>query len=225
VENITAHNGGDCSEYGMEGILRAIRLSEDKSHIIVLTDADCKDCDKMKRVIRNAKDIRTPIHFFFGKSDCLDKFIEYKTVQEKTGGVYVNSIKAFHSLCEFIAKLNKSNQNVHKPKRRACSSSTLSSYKHQTFNISIFAINFELIVKSSTSVRVCDPMRYRVKLHKISNDVSGYISNKQPKNGTWSIYTKNENSQFSITERDILDFSVDYYQDGYCSIIIPPAGR
>jgi len=89
-----------------------------------------------------------------------------------------------------------------------------------TFNFSAFTIKFELIVnENSTSVKILDPSGYSVKIHHISDDLSGYISNEQPKNGSWNICTIDENSQFTITKKDILDFTVDYYKDGHYSAV------
>jgi len=223
IEAIDAQDGGDCPELGMEGILRALRLSYEDSHVIVLTDAGCKDCYKKDDVVSIAKDLNVKIHLFFSYSECGNNYAEYKDVQEKTGGIFVSTIEGFSSLTNFIAGLRSE-----KPKiigRRSVDSSLTSSHKCQTFNVSAFTIKFELIVNESTiSVKILDPLGYNVKISYISDDLSGYISNEQPRNGSWNICTIDENSQFTLTKKDIIDFGVDYYQDGYYSAATPIAG-
>ena len=51
MEALYPHGGGDCPELGMEGILRALRLSNENSHVIVLTDASCLDCGKKLKLL------------------------------------------------------------------------------------------------------------------------------------------------------------------------------
>jgi len=220
VEALNTHDGGDCPELGMEGILRALVLSYENSHVIVLTDASCKDCEKKDDVVKFATQLNVRIHFFFsGEYGCGDSFAGYKYVQNATRGISVNTIESFTSLSLFIAEL-RSKRSI-----RSIDSFLTSSHKCQTFNISAFAIKFELVVnESSTSVKILDPLGYNVKIHHISDNLSGYISNKQPRNGSWSICTIDEYSQFTITKKDILDFAVDYYKDGHYSAFIPIAG-
>jgi len=221
VEAIYAHDGGDCPELGMEGILMALKLSFENSHVIVLTDAGCKDCENKDEVVSTAMDLNVKIYFFFSASGYGD-FAENKYVQEKTGGIFVSTIESFRSLSPFISDLRS---EVSSRIIRSVDSSLTSSHKCQTFNVSTFTTKFELIVnENSTSVKILDPLGYNVKIRQISDDLSGYISNEQPRNGSWNICTIDENSQFTITKKDIKDFGVDYCQDGYCSASIPIAG-
>ena len=220
IEAIHAHDGGDCAELGMEGILRALELSNEKSHVIVLTDASCLDCEKKDQVIAIARAKNVKIHFFFSGSGCDDDddFRDYIDVHHATGGVSVDTIESFDSLTLFITEL-RSNRT------RSVRSTLSSSYKCQTFNVSVFTIKFELIInQNSTFAKIYDPLGYVVKSQHISDNLSGYISNKGPRNGNWKICTVDETSKYTLTRRDILDFSVDYYQDGHYSSAIPTAG-
>ena len=222
VEAIMAYGGGDCPEQGMEGILRALDLSNDSSHVIVLTDASCKDCNKKDQVISTAKNQNIKIHFFFSGPGCKgNDFPDYKDIQHFTGGVSVSTIESFNSLTLFITELEKeeSQRSI-----RSIDSTLSSSYKCQTFDISVFTIKLELIInQNSTFAKIYDPLGYNVKSQHISDELSGYISN-EPRNGSWRICTVDETSRFTITRRDILDFYVDYYQDGHYSSAIPAAG-
>ena len=223
VEAITAHAGGDCPELGMEGIIRALNLAFDHSQVIVLTDAGCKDYAKKGQVVELARAKKTKIHFFFSGSGCSADFEHYKDVQHSTGGVSVDTIESFQSLSLFIAELDPE-----EPSKRSILSinSSLSSLHNcQTFNISTFTTKFELVInQNSTSVEIYDPLGYSVKNQRISDDLTGYVSKKQPRNGSWRICTVDEASEFTISKNDILDFSVDYYQDGHYSTAIPTSG-
>ena len=106
MEAIYAHDGGDCPELGMEGILRTLSLSNENSHIIVLTDASCLDCENKDQVIKTALVLNVKIHFFFSGGGCDDNFQDYREVQSATGGIHVTSTESFSSLSLFITELD-----------------------------------------------------------------------------------------------------------------------
>ena len=226
MEALNPHSGGDCPENGMEGILRALRLSTEDSHVIVLTDASCLDCHKKDKVIRIALSLNVKIHFFFSGPGCdRDGFPHYKQVQMATKGVHVTSIESFTSLSRFISELRLQEGSS---KRSVFSEiPPLFSQKCQTFNISVFTTKFELIVnENSANTKLYNPLGHIVKNEHISDDLSGYISTGHPKYGSWRICTvdKKAASEFTLTKRDILDYSVTFNQDGHYSSAIPMAG-
>ena len=223
VEALYPDGGGDCPELGMEGIRRALHLTNEDSHIIVLTDASCLDCQRKDDVIKLVEKLRTKIHFFFSGSGCGgDGFPHYEEIRNVTGGVRVTSIDAFNSLSTFITNLQitptASKRSIH-------SVNSSLSLKCQTFNVSVFTIKFELIInQNSTYARIYDPLGYNVETKHISDEFSGYNSNEKPRNGSWKICTVDEVSKFSVTKKDILDLSIDFYQDGHYSSAIPMGG-
>ena len=222
VEALYPHGGGDCPELGMEGILRALDESVENSHIIVLTDASCLDCDKKTQVITNAQSLNVKIHFFYSGFGCGDDFADYREVQRETEGVHVTSIESFNSLTLFITELNSAES-----KRSIRSTDLYSSHTCQTFNISVFTIKFKLVInQNSASTKIYNPMGQSTESQHISDDFSGYISNIDPRSGSWRICNVDEKtpSKFTLTKKDTLDFSVDYYQDGHYSSAIPMAG-
>ena len=223
VEAITAHDGGDCPELGMEGISRALALSNQNSHVIVLTDASCKDCHRKEEIIRTALSLDIKVHFFFSNDvGCGDGFIDYKDVQITTGGVSVNTIESFSSLSLFITRLDAEES---KRSTAFLDDDTFSSYKCQTFNISTFTIKFDLFINQNSKYAIIyDPLGYNIRSRHISDDLSGYVSDERPRNGSWRVCTADEPSKFTLTKKDILDFSVDYYQDGHYSSAVPTAG-
>ena len=223
VEAIRAYGGGDCQELGMEGILMALGLSHANSHVMVLTDAGCKDYEKKDEVISAALNLQAKVHFFFSRSECRGDFPHYREVQRAPGGVSVNTIKIFDRLTLFITERSQggSKRSVH-----SIDSYLSLSHKCQIFKISVFAIKFELFVnQNSKFIKMYDPLGYSFTSQHISDELSGYISNGKPSNGSWRICSVNETSKFTITKRDILDFSVDYYQGGHYSSAIPKAGN
>ena len=78
--------------------------------------------------------------------------------------------------------------------------------------------------KISKFTKINDPLGYSIKAQHINDDLSGYDSDGQPRNGSWIVCTVDDSPIFTITKRDLLDFAVDYYQDGYYSSAIPTAG-
>ena len=225
VEAITADGGGDCPELGMEGISRALAESKNYSHIIVLTDASCKDCHKKDEIIATALLLNVKIHFFFSNDyGCGDYFMDYKDVQMATGGASVNTIDSdsFSSLYLFIAELGEEES---KRSTVFVDDDSFSSYNCQTFDISIFTIKFDLVVKQNSKYTIIyDPLGYNIRSRHISDDLSGYVSDERPRNGSWRVCTADETSKYTLTKKDILDLSVDYYQDGQYSSAVPTAG-
>ena len=131
----------------MEGILRAINESGEDSNIIVLTDASCKDCEKRHEVVDRANRKNVKIHFFFSGDGCwLDNFPHYTYVQQRTEGINVTSIESFKSLARFISKLR---QDGSPTRKRSVQSIDFAVKKCQTFNVSIFTVKFQLIVKQN----------------------------------------------------------------------------
>ena len=209
----------------MEGILRALRTLNNNhgSNIIVMTDASCKDIEKRDEVVTRAKELQIKIHFFFSGHGCrLDNFPHYTDVQLATGGINVTSIESFKSLSLFISGLK---QEVPTPGKRSIQIIDSSLEKCQTFNVSIFTISFKLIVKKGSEfTNIYDPLGYNVKGQHINDYLSGYDSDGQPRPGNWTVCTDDDSPIFTVTKKDLLDFAVDYYQDGHYSSSIPTAG-
>ena len=209
----------------MEGILRALRTLKNNqgSNIIVLTDASCKDCEKRHEVVRQAKLSKIKIHFFFSGHGCgLDNFPNYTYVQFATEGINVTSIESFKSLSLFISGLK---QEARTPGKQSIQTMDSSLEKCQTFNVSVFTVNFKLIVKKSSEfTNIYDPLGYNIKGQHINDDLSGYDSDRQPRPGNWTVCTVDDSPTFTVTKKDLLDFAVDYYQDGHYSSSIPTAG-
>ncbi|XP_052083724.1 von Willebrand factor A domain-containing protein 7-like [Mytilus californianus] len=61
IANIRVDGGGDCPEYAAAGILKAIELSKPRSTVIVFTDADAKDADRLQEVTDAALAKNIPI--------------------------------------------------------------------------------------------------------------------------------------------------------------------
>ena len=207
----------------MEGIIQALQKSLPGSNVIVLTDASCKDYEKTEIVTTVAQDLNIKIHFFFSGPGCsFDNFPHYTHVQQATEGIIVDSIESFRSLSLFISGLK---QEAPAPGKRSIQIIDFSLGKCQTFNISIFTVNFKLTVNQNNEfTKIYDPLGYNVKGQHISDNLSGYVSDEQPRNGCWTVCTVNESLIFTVTKKDLLDFAVDYYQDGHYSSAIPTAG-
>ena len=112
VEALHAHGGGDCPELGMEGISRALVPSRENSHVIVLTDASCKDDVKKNDVIKVAKLLQTKVHFFSVVRDV--KMMIFHTIERFNvlqAVFLLTQLKVLIVLHCLLLSLTKKNQN------------------------------------------------------------------------------------------------------------------
>ena len=106
VNALRAHDGGDCPELGMTGILNALCLANPVSNVIVLTDASPKDEDKKEEVIAEAIRKENSIHFFLSHAGC-GNFTPYLDVARETHGVVVNQIDDFEAFAKFADEVHR----------------------------------------------------------------------------------------------------------------------
>ena len=85
---LRAHDGGDCPELGMTGILNTLIISlvNPVSNVIMLTNASPKDVDKKEEVIAEAIRKENSIHF--SKSCWLGDFTPYLDVARERYVLY-----------------------------------------------------------------------------------------------------------------------------------------
>ena len=89
VDNIYAHGGGDCPEMAMQGLRKAIELSDPGSFIFFFSDASAKDYDLHPNVTQEAK--KKDIMIFFVLTGCCSdctsvKFNAYRNITSGTSG-------------------------------------------------------------------------------------------------------------------------------------------
>ncbi|KAJ8306667.1 hypothetical protein KUTeg_015708 [Tegillarca granosa] len=90
LENLIVQGGGDCPEFALSGMAKAILLSRYQSNIYVFTDANPKDGERASEILRLATDKRIVISFLLtgtcwsrkrrsnGSSKRLNSFTKYE---------------------------------------------------------------------------------------------------------------------------------------------------
>lgn len=110
VNNLTAHDGGDCPEFGMIGLLLALDLLRELhpiaaslSQIILVTDASAINDYLYTDVISNATVLGVIVHELLSGSGCSAVgFGNYRTIANATGGIQVDNLDDFDVITRFV---------------------------------------------------------------------------------------------------------------------------
>ncbi|XP_076080108.1 von Willebrand factor A domain-containing protein 7-like [Mytilus galloprovincialis] len=100
LDNITVNGGGDCPEYAMSGLQKAVELCKDKSTIFFYTDAPAKDASEHQTVIDAVNRKQIDLRLFLQEPLCTGRIkgasgdrikrdvgsYAYSLVTEGTGG-------------------------------------------------------------------------------------------------------------------------------------------
>ncbi|XP_065907794.1 cell adhesion molecule DSCAM-like isoform X2 [Dysidea avara] len=217
VNNITAHGGGDCPEYGMTGIINALSLSDSDSNVIVLTDAGAKDAYRQGEVITRANELRVSVHFFLSGSGCGD-FTPYIGVANATNGIVVNQIDDFEAFAEFADKVGRFTfESLDEGSRKKRQTSNICV----TFTVSIFIKSLSILFSSSSfTVYITSPSGV-VETVSSTGTIATYTK-EDPEFGDYNMCSVTL-FEYSISTTFDLDFFVEYHYNG--SIVLePPAG-
>ena len=210
TSNLQASGGGDCPEYGMVGILKALELldgiqnprvrKQGKHNVVVLTDASAKDNDDYQSVINKAKEIGVTVHFFYSGNGCDDGFGNYDSIKQATGGVSVDQIDAAHfqQFADFIRS------SSFKKRKRDVPSSC------QSFNISHFVTKFSGLFETAQNViTITKPNGHSENVATFSNSFYIYtVDNPQP--GLWKGCVSSGTLTLTLTTAIDLEFNIEY---------------
>ena len=219
VNALEAHDGGDCSELGMTGILNALSLANLDSNVVVLTDAAPKDTERLDEVIAKATELRNSIHFFLSY-DCGD-LTPYLNVAKETYGIVVHEIDDFEAFAEFANKVGKfKTKYLHddsdKKKRQLENCADISTSVF-TKSVDIF---FSFISTGSV-ITVTNPLGIIENIIPHGNTA---IYNKSPVAGKYKFCSTNT-FEYSFSIPSNLDFFVEYVDDNVSSTSLPPPGK
>lgn len=219
VDALYAHDGGDCAELGMTGILNALSLANPDSNVIVLTDAAPKDVEKMDKVIKKATKLRNSVHFFLSHP-CND-YSPYLVVANKTYGVIVNQIDEFEAFAEFADKVGKfKTMNLadvsSKNKRQAVESCAEISTSVFTKSVDIFFSS----ISSESVITVTSPLG---KTEEIFPHGGTAVYSSSPVAGKYEICSSKV-FQYSFSVPSNLEFFVEYVDDNVSSTSLPAPG-
>ena len=190
IAGLYAHGGGDCPEYGITGIVRALELfyntsyssSMDKHNIIVLTDAGAKEeytsTDLSSLIFLLAKSPVKFNFFFSGPNGCGNSYPSYRSIAGLTqvGGIVVEEINE-NGLDQFIKFVTLTGTSPTNEKR--------SAFICETFDIPALVNSFQVLIESNqTEVTVITPDNETITLPTIGNSFVVY-SNAAPQYGSW----------------------------------------
>lgn len=219
VDALEAHDGGDCAELGMTGILNALSLVNPDSNVVVLTDAAPKDIEKMHQVIAKATELRNSVHFFLSPG-CGDRR-PYLDVADKTYGVVVHQIDDFEAFAEFADKVGR-----FKTKH---SSSDGGKRKRQTFencaniSTSVFTKSVDIFFSSISTGSVITITNPLGVVEEIASNGSTATYSTNPVAGAYQVCSTST-FEYSFSIPSNLDFFVEYVDDNISSALLPTPG-
>ena len=207
INALHAHDGGDCPELGMTGILNALSLANPVSNVIVLTDASPKDEDKKEQVISEAIRKENSIHFFLSRDGC-GNFTPYMDVANKTYGVVVKRIDDFESFVEFAEEVRRFTTEYlgdgsGKKKRQTsknCVDFTASVFT-KSINILFSSVSNGSVITITTPEGLVDRIEPR-------GTIATY-SKRNPPAGVYKICSTTT-FDYSLSTNSDLDFFVEY---------------
>ena len=207
VNALRAHDGGDCPELGMTGILNALSLANPVSNVIVLTDASPKDADRKDEVIREAFRKENSIHFFLSRGGC-GNFTPYLDVARETHGVVVNQIDDFEAFAKFADQVRRFTTELlgggsGKKKRQA-------SENCENFATSVFTKSIDILFSSVSSGSVITVTTPEGSVDRI--DPPGSIATYSKLNPRLGVYRicSTTTFEYSLSVASDLDFFVEY---------------
>lgn len=234
VTALTATGGGDCPEYGMTAILKAIDIldninrdyvqTEGRHNLIVLTDASAKDNSLYQQVISTATSDDKPhvtVHFFYSGSGCSDGFGNYEDIKNATNGVSVNQINAdnFQNFVDLIVALSSFNVNVepsNKKKRNAPESC-------QYLGISLFTTKFSILFETTSStILITKPDNSTETVSTYVNSLSGIYTVNNPQAGYWKACVPSSHTLTHILAPTVtLELNVDFLKMTSDGVLLP----
>lgn len=235
VNSLIANGGGDCPEYGMTGILKAMDLINNvdntfvrvtgRHNIIVLTDASAKDNSLYQQVINTAIEKGNPmvtIHFFYSGSGCSDGFGNYDNIKNATNGQSVNQIDAanFQTFVDYIVALRSATFSPPTNRRKRTTGSC------QYFQISVFTTRFSVLFETAaSSIIVTRPDNTTESVSKFTNSLTGiYTVSSNPQPGNWRacVATGQTLTQNLAVTVDI-ELNVEYLKESNDGTLLPTA--
>ncbi len=210
INNLMAHGGGDCPEYGMTSLLKSIELIQGlqydqvtlagKHNIIVLTDASAKDDYLYTQVITKAQEANVKIHVFYSASGgCGVEYGHFHDVAATTGGIEVTAINnvAFNAFVDYITQSSGDSTTLPPSNESMCSN----------FSISPFIISFSALYKTTSNiVKVTDPTG---QVNNLLTNGYGFVLHEESASfpGIWVVCVTS--GQLEIELKTIGDLEVD----------------
>ena len=222
MDALYASGGGDCPEYGMTGILKALEAINSVQglilpqqgnlhHIITLTDASAKDDYLFEDVIDAADAARATVHFFYSGSGCFGSFGNYETVRTATGGIAVNDFADFDALSEFIQLYSEgveASSASAKRKRSADDIFSESASSHSVY-LNYLTDNLAILAQTTQSQVTVSKPNGQEQILPVSGILALYVD-EDPMPGLWTISVFPGTLQVVISAPVLLQLEVFY---------------
>ena len=223
ILDLRADGGGDCAEYGMNGLLETLmsrhpnglETMTEGSQMILITDAIEKDTSLVETVISQAFRRKVCIHLFLSESGCGGDFSNYVRVATETGGRVVRgTAHQFDELIEVFGEFSTAYQDspcsafYSRRKKRQ----TFTAGRCHTFRVSTFTdiLKF-LIITTQSQATVRKPTGETVSINITAQ--YGSYKNGGPEPGEWSVCVESGTFTIQFNNRVLLDFVVTFVKD------------
>ncbi|XP_046366074.2 von Willebrand factor A domain-containing protein 7-like isoform X2 [Haliotis rufescens] len=233
IQSIRVHGGGDCPEYILDGIEKALSVCNPDSQMYVFTDASAKDFNRVDRILTLLDQKKVKIDFLL-TSDCSRRRREtegvketlrirrsasgedlYRSLAEATGGtVYVTDKTAIHRVAAVIRESAKAS-SVTILKKTVPSSETLnisvpvdSTVERLTIMIISSGEARETIYNPQGTIQTTHQHNYTVE--NLSSSIK-MIKIDFPQAGGWRVVRQDSNSwEVEVTGQSTLDISTTF---------------
>ena len=222
VDSLAANGGGDCPEFGMTGIKKAIDLlggfekpsiafKIGKHNIIVLTDASAKDYSLNGSIITQIESSKLDItvHLFYSGTGCGDSFGAYSSIASATGGFIVSQINAqsFPDFVEFV----KISSESKKRSVSLCKSFVISQFVSQFTTLITTEQSMVTFTAPDGTTSVVDKSGKSFDIHTVSD----------PQAGDWTACVSTGTIELSINKEVNLEFSIEYLEVDSAGQLLP----
>ncbi|KAK3088060.1 hypothetical protein FSP39_014137, partial [Pinctada imbricata] len=104
LQSLKANGGGDCPEFTISGLLKAVEISQPNSRVYLFTDASAKDANRVSELIKKARDKNIAIYVLLwgscgGRRHNRNSRFDYKVLKYTAGLMGIN-----HSVLIFFLK-------------------------------------------------------------------------------------------------------------------------
>ena len=231
---LTATGGGDCPEYGMNGMQETFRAKHplygidamtEGSQMILITDAFAKDASLAGAVIAEAHRRKVCIHLLLSTSGCGGDFSSYVKVATETGGTVVRGNSAeLDTLIGVFGEFSTSYEDspcdeFYRDRRRRKKnvpipifSRLMSERPCEVFRVSTFTDILKFLITTRQSqATVRKPNGETVNI----NIVGGYGAYREvgPQPGEWSVCVESGTLTVVFNNRVLLDFVVTFVKE------------
>ena len=226
VNALSASGGGDCPEFGMDGLLLALDqisglppLAASLSQIILVTDASSLNDNLFTDVITEANTLGVIIHGLLTRTGCGVNFGNFPTVISATGGIEVNNLPDFGIITNFVQATLVSGGFG----GDAMFGLALSSH---TITVSKFATVLQVLIRTSEPQVTITRPSGTTEVLSVTGTLA-FFEDEDPESGDWMFSVASGTLEIAVNSPILLDFFVSHIiddpdSDGILPVCEPP---